>query len=142
MTDEEIVFKYLNRNFRITEYNPKTNSFEVGLIHGSKANNVEEELKIVFSETKYLDNIYYKWFMDSIDKINVAVNSFFNECELILGNIEWEIHHTKYGRLMNKQDVYIKTYGLDYSESIINYFYQRWYYENIILASQKAMRNF
>jgi hypothetical protein len=142
MTDEEIVFKYLNRNFRITEYNPKTNSFEVGAIHGSKVNNVEEELKIVFSETKYLDNIYYKWFMDSIDKINVAVNSFFNDCELILGNIEWEIHHTKYGRLMNKQDVYIRTYGLQHSESIINYFYQRWYNENIIRAYQKVMRNF
>jgi len=142
MTDEEIVFKYLNRNFQIIEYNPKTNSFEVGLIDGYTFYDVEQDLKIVFSGTKYLDNIYYKWFTDSIDKINVDVNSFFNDCELILGDHEWEVHHTKFGRLMNNRDVYIKTYGLQHSESIINYFYQRWYIENIILASQKVMRNF
>jgi len=147
MTDEEIVFKYLNRNFLITEYNPKTNSFEVGSRHGSKCYNIHNELHIIFNGTKELDTIYKKWLSHNTCIITNEINVFFNDCTLVLGQSNWEVVHSKYGkiRITDIKENFGEAYGIPYGKSIKDYClhsYRKWYQENIYLASEKAMRNF
>lgn len=129
------MMRYLNLNFEI----------EVGdIVHikekygnnDFRRRDISEELYLLFNHT---DAWYVtkKWYNDQLEVKVGDLNTFLSNCRVILGQTNWEVV-TKNGKTVTVQTMK-ELFCPRYSERMVVSYYNKWYNEKIIEATERSM---
>lgn len=152
MTDEKLIYQYLNRHYTVVfgltknMYNKADDGIEIGNVTGEgtrAVNDVKTEVVIIFKgiKLKIIEDTFTNWLNENIQNVVRTFHEFLNDCELVLGLSDWVIIHKKYGEVNQKL---LKNYYHGEEKPYLvtlQHLIDKWYDDKIFEASEKQWRN-
>lgn len=145
MSFQDLIYKYLDRNYKISLTSQPKQAGEFSLlsvINSTSINrsSLEEELKLVFGDSKEVMETFHQWYSSNIRAFSSNFHEFLNECYVVLGYTNWEVHHNEFGKI-NTEEISSYYRGPTKPEiSVLQPLFERWFDNKVIEATERSMR--
>ena len=145
MTDTQMIFKFIDRNYTLSIIDSGFILIENTTKEHYFYNSFIVLLRKIFGDfigpegTVY--DIFVKWLADRKMTLVKKLHDYLCECEVFMSMSNWRVRHKKTGENVTVKDLH-KVFGGEYTVNFIQYYYNQWLADEISNRTERIMRTF